>query len=66
MIRTDEAVILTIEEYKSLIADKNRIDCLEKQDCWIVVPGEYDVNTRFGCGGGYVNSVRSVCDKLLA
>lgn len=64
MIKTDEAVILTIEEYNSLIADKNRIDCLEKQDCWIGVYGEYDINTQFACGGGYADSVRSVCDQL--
>ena len=46
--------------------DVARMDTLEKRDCWIGVYGEYDVSSEYAAGGGYCDTVRGVCDRILA
>ena len=65
MSRKIDVVTLTGEEYDSLMADKERMDWLEKQDCWIGVHGEYEATPRHTCGGGYSDKVRDVCDRSM-
>jgi len=46
----------------ALRADKERLDWLETQDCWIGVYGEYDINARICAGGSHSQRIRSAVD----
>lgn len=62
---TSETVLVSLEDYKSFMADKARLDWLETQDCWIGICGEYDPEPIYPCGGLYTNTVRETCDAGL-
>ena len=49
-------------ENAALRADKERLDWLETQDCWIGVYGEYDINARICAGGSHSQRIRSAVD----
>ena len=49
-------------ENAALRADKERLDWLETQDCWIGVYGEYDINARICAGGSHSQRIRSAID----
>ena len=51
-----------IEQWRELRADKERLDWLETQDCWIGVYGEYDINARICAGGSHSQRIRSAVD----
>ena len=46
----------------ALRADKERLDWLETQDCWIGDYGEYDINARICAGGSHSQRIRSAVD----
>jgi hypothetical protein len=53
------------DELDELRKDKARLDWLETQSCWIGVRGEYDITPDSNAGGGYSETVRSVCDRAI-
>jgi len=57
-----ELVGWLLEQNAALRADKERLDWLETQDCWIGVYGEYDINARICAGGSHSQRIRSAVD----
>ena len=53
---------LAQNQSQQLRADKERLDWLETQDCWIGVYGEYDINARICAGGSHSQRIRSAVD----
>ena len=60
--RVGEANDRLAVENAALRKDKERLDWLETQDCWIGVYGEYDINARICAGGSHSQRIRSAVD----
>lgn len=60
--RVGQANDRLVVENDALRKDKERLDWLETQDCWIGVYGEYDINARICAGGSHSQRIRSAVD----
>jgi hypothetical protein len=50
----------------SLEADKQRMDALEEEDCWIGLKGEFEISPKECAGKSYPQTVRAAADMLIA
>lgn len=67
LVIPDRAKLLEwlLEQNDALRKDKERLDWLETQDCWIGVYGEYDINARICAGGSHSQRIRSAVDAAM-
>lgn len=63
---TQEALAAAMADNAALRADKERVDWLETQDCWIGICGDYNAEPIHSAGGCYVAKVRDICDAARA